>query len=103
MVEFQNVSFEILRAYYFNDKVKGVIRYLFEKRLELEKEGNKAEMIYKLIMNSSYGCNLMKAVEHEAHMFYKQKDYEIFESSKNCYKIKTYKLLLDHFSSPHVG
>ena len=48
-------------------------------------------------------------------MFYNQKDYEIFESKnynqiyesacfgKNCYKIKTHKLLLDHFSSPHVG
>ena len=59
-------------------------------------------MIYKLIMNSSYGRNLMKAVEHETHMFYKQKDYEIFESrnynliyestcfGKNCNKIKTY-------------
>ena len=72
-------------------------------------------MIYKLIMNSSYGRNLMKAVEYETHIFYKQKDYEIFESrnynqiyestcfGKNCYKIKTYKSLLDHFSSPHVG
>ena len=72
-------------------------------------------MIYKLIMNSSYGRNLMKAIEYETHMFYNQKDYEIFESrnynqiyestcfGKNCYKIKTYKSLLDHFSSPHVG
>ena len=119
LIEFQDVSFEILRGYYFNegfnDKVKEVIRYLFEKRLKLKKEGNKAEMIYKLIMNSSYGRNLMKAVEHETHIFYKQKDYEIFESrnynliyestcfGKNCYKIKTYKSLLDHYSSPHVG
>jgi len=73
IIEFQGVSFEILRGYYFNEgfnnKVKEVIRYLFEKRLELKQEKNKAEMIYKLIMNSSYGRNLMKAIEHETHMF----------------------------------
>ena len=34
LIEFQNVSFEILRGYYFNesfnDNVKEVIQYLFE-------------------------------------------------------------------------
>ena len=119
LIEFQDVSFTILRGYYFNegfnDKIKEVIQFLFQKRLELKSVGNKAEMIYKLIMNSSYGRNLMKAVEHETHVFYNKKDYEIFESrnynniyesicfGKNCYKVKTYKSILDHFSSPHIG
>ena len=74
LIEFQDVSFIIIRGYYFNEgfnsKINHVIQFLFQKRLDLKKVGNKAEMIYKLIMNSSYGRSLMKAVEHETHDFY---------------------------------
>ena len=119
LLAFQHVSFTILRGYYFdegfNDKIKEVICFLFQKKLDLKRVRNKAEMSYKLIMNSLYGRNLIKAVEHETHMFCSKNDYEIFESrnynniyesicfGKNCYKVKTYKSILDHFSSPHVG
>jgi len=53
IIEFQDVSFEILRGYYFNegfnDKVKEVIRYLFEKRLELKKEKIKRKWFINLL------------------------------------------------------
>ena len=48
LIDFQEVSFTILRGYYFNegfnDKIKEVIRFLFQKRLEFKKVENKCAL-----------------------------------------------------------
>ena len=55
----------------------------------------------------------MKTVKHKTHVFYTKKDYESFESrncnniyqsiclGKKCYKVKAYKSVSDHFSTPY--
>ena len=73
LIEFQKIEFEIIRGYYynkgFNKKINETIQYLFNKRKELKKEENPAEIIYKLMMNSVYGKTLQKDIEKESKFF----------------------------------
>ena len=119
LIEFQKVEFKIIRGYYFdegyNNTVNQVINFMFQQRLRLKSEKNPAEMVYKLMMNSSYGKTIMKPVEHDTHMFTTKKDYDKFMSrnynqiyqsvqfGSERYKVWTYKSILNHFNSVHVG
>jgi len=118
MIEFQKVTFKVIRGYYFNEgfntKVNETIKYLFEARLQKKKEKNPAEMIYKLIMNSGYGKSIMKAVETESKFFDDEKAYRVYVSRNynSCttitkfgdkFKVKTVKPLLDHKNICQVG
>jgi hypothetical protein len=55
LINYQNIEFNIIRGYYFNegfnDKIKICIEYLFNKRLELKNKKNPAEVLYKLLIN----------------------------------------------------
>lgn len=68
LIEHHKIKFNIIRGYFFNDgfndKVIKVMTNLFENRKKLKKEGNKAEIIFKLIMNGSYGKSIMKENDH---------------------------------------
>ena len=56
---FQEVGFEILDGYYFNEghnnTIKQTIRHLYSKRRALNKTKNPAHFVIKEIMNSMYG------------------------------------------------
>lgn len=90
LINFQNVEFEILKGYYFdegfNDKIVETIKYLFSKRAELKKktkehpEGNKSEVIYKLIMNAGYGKLITKPHETKIKFFDDEKAFNIYVS-----------------------
>jgi hypothetical protein len=90
LIKFQEVEFEVLRGYYFdegfNNKIVETINYLFSKRAELKKktkehpEGNKAEIIYKLIMNAGYGKLITKPHETKIKFFDKEKEFKIYKS-----------------------
>lgn len=120
LITFQKVEYEVIKGYYFNegrnDKIKDVIKFLFEERLKKKKQKNKIQMIYKLIMNSSYGKTIIKPYETEIKIFtnklkfktYLQRNYnyviqytEISNGKK--YKVKVIKPINKHFSRPHVG
>ena len=118
LIEFQQVQFEVVRGYYFNDgfntKVCDTIKYLFNERLNKKKEKNPAEVIYKLIMNSSYGKSIMKPVESESRFFDNEKDFEVYLSRQYNWitsytkfgtktKVKSVKTLVDHFNIAQVG
>jgi hypothetical protein len=66
-IKFQKAEFTVIRGYYFDEgfnyKIKEVITYLFNKRLEMRKLDNPAQLIYKELMNSAYGKTIMKAVD----------------------------------------
>jgi hypothetical protein len=121
MITFQNISFDIIRGYYFNEgfntKIREVINFIFNKRLEMKKENNPIEMTYKLIMNSGYGKSIMKPVDTESKFFDTYKGDDEFQTylSRNYNWITSYvkfgtkikvnlvKTLIDHFNIAQVG
>lgn len=121
LIEFQQIEFDIIRGYYFNDgynnKINDVIQYIFSKRLELKKIENPAELTYKLIMNNAYGKSIMKPIENEIKLFTKKDEFEVyidrnynwissfntFGIKDNKYRVKVIKRLNDHFNICQVG
>lgn len=67
LIKFHKIEFDIIDGYYYNqgrnNKLKEVIDFVFNERLEMKKVKNPLEQIYKLIMNSSYGKTLQKAID----------------------------------------
>lgn len=121
MIIFQNVSFDIIRGYYFNEgfntKIRETIDFIFNKRLEMKKENNPIEMTYKLIMNSGYGKSIMKPVETQSKFFDTYNGDQEFQTylSRNYNWITSYvkfgkkikvnlvKTLNEHFNIAQVG
>lgn len=64
-IKYQNIEYEIINGYYFNEgfntSINSIITEIFERRATLKREGNPAELIFKLVMNASYGKLLQKA------------------------------------------
>ena len=64
-IKYQNIEYEIINGYYFNEgfntSINSIITEIFERRATLKREGNPAELIFKLLMNASYGKLLQKA------------------------------------------
>ena len=118
LIQFQGITFEIIRGYYFNEgfncKINEVIKFLFEERLRMKKEGNPAQEVYKLIMNSGYGKSIMKPVETETRIFDDEKKFKVFLSRHYNWissyirfgtkiKVNTIKTLNEHFNICQVG
>ena len=118
LIQFQGITFEVLRGYYFNEgfnnKINEVINFLFVERLRLKKEGNPAQEVYKLIMNSGYGKSIMKPVKTETRFFDDEKKFQVFLSRHYNWvssytrlgskiKVTLIKTLDDHFNISQVG
>lgn len=120
LIKFQQVEFEIVKGYYFdqghNNKINEVIKFIFDKRLQLKKEKNVGQLIYKLIMNSGYGKAIQKSHDDETKLFDNRKEFEVY-LSKNYNKVKNWieyddgkkfkvcvgSTMTDHFNRCHVG
>lgn len=119
MINFQEVKFEVLLGYYYNEGrnplISSVIKKVFDLRLKLKKEKNNAQLIYKLIMNSSYGKTILKPINtEEVIVGEKEKDdfirknynyimeYEPMYESKN-WRFKLHKTINEHFNNCCVG
>ena len=118
LIQFQNVEFEVIRGYYFdegfNTKIKESINFLFNERLRLKKEGNPAETIYKLIMNSGYGKSIMKPIDSESRIFDDEDAFNVYISRNYNWitswckfgtktEVKSVKTLVSHFNIAQVG
>ncbi len=119
LITFQDVKFEVLLGYYYdegrNPLISSVIEEIFKLRLALKKKKNKAQMVYKLIMNSAYGKTILKPINtEEAIVSEKDKDkflrdnynyiieYEQMYDSKN-WRFKIHKTINEHFNNCCVG
>ena len=130
MVNFQQVEYEIVRGYYWNEgrnnKLGDVITTLFNKRIEEKKNGNPIQEVYKLLLNSCYGKTILKPFETRLD-FVNEIDYECFVKKNynfiqeiipihntdkelidkygkiKCYKIKCYKPIDDHYNNILCG
>jgi hypothetical protein len=61
-------EYKVLRGYYWdegwNTHLAGTIQHMYDRRAELKREGNPAQLIYKLLMNSSYGRAGLKPIDN---------------------------------------
>lgn len=67
--EVEDCDITVKRGYYFNEgfnnKVRDVIKTIYEKRQFYKKMKNPIEQAFKLIMNSSYGYSMLKPIDSE--------------------------------------
>jgi hypothetical protein len=118
LIEFQKIEFDIVRGYYFdegfNTKIKETILFCFEERLKKKKEGNPAQEIYKLLMNSGYGKTIMKPVDSEVKFFENKEEYEVYHRRHynwitshvyfgNKVRCDMVKPLNEHYNRAHIG
>lgn len=92
LIEFQAVSFKILKGLYFNEgfnkNIKEVVNKLFNTRKELKAKGDEKENIYKLILNSAYGKMIQKEHDEKIKIIPGKKNIDTF-ISRNYNEIKT--------------
>lgn len=113
-------DFEIIRGYYFNQgfnpKIKKVMSYLFNERKKKKAEKNPVQIIYKLMMNSSYGKTIMKPIDDKFTIIkgrekaldhiirnHNMIKYYVKLNDSDQYLIRKMKGINEHFSLPHVG
>jgi len=77
-IEFQGYTFEPVHAMVWNDgfntNIHNTIQTMFDTRVKKKIEENPAQLIFKLIMNSSYGKLSMKDIRTQSRTF---KNYEL--------------------------
>ncbi len=119
LVRFQCVEYEVVRGYYFNEgrnpKIKEFMAGLFQERLVKKAAKNPIQRVYKEIMNSFYGRQIMKPIEYnhsfvygkekfEKHLQYKFNSISQYtQISDGLYFVKEARSIVDHFSMPHCG
>ena len=119
LVNFQGVEYEFIMGYYYDEgrniKIKETMRHLFNQRLKFKKEKNPIQMVFKELMNSSYGKSFMKPIETEKQ-YIKKSNFETFlERNYNNIKtavelpnekiirVETIKTIDTHFNNVHCG
>lgn len=120
LIEYQNIKFEIVEGYYFdegrNEKVKEVIKTLFDERKKMKQQGNPIEQCYKMLLNSCYGKTILKDMNTEdvyikgetEALYYCMLNNKIVNSMTKIYDCDIYKInrniLTDtNYTMPHVG
>lgn len=112
-----NIDYKIIRGIYFNEGRNAnckIIKELFEERKKLKQEGNPAQIVLKLLMNSSYGKTLLKCDNTTIDVFddNKLKKYRSFNYNRirSVKKINSkfwigekYKSIEEHLNRTHIG
>lgn len=118
IVNFQQVKYEFIQGYYFdegrNPKINSVIQHLFNTRLHYKKLKNPIQMIFKELMNSSYGKSYLKPIDTETEYIKKDEGEKYIDRNYNYikefitlpngnFKVKKIKTINDHFNNAQVG
>lgn len=119
MINFQQVEFDILEGYYFNEGRSNLIgkevNNLYNARKVYKIKKNPLQVCIKLILNSGYGRMIMKAHETEIKIFHSYDDVikytqknsnlikNITELNNNTYIIDVKKSINEHFSRGQCG
>jgi hypothetical protein len=120
-IKWHKIEFDILDGYYFNNgfnyKCKDVIKELYQKRLKYKNEDNPIELVYKEILNCSYGKTILKPSEYKIVYLHSQEKFNDYFSYNYNYIVKVNKIngyfpvyrlkvinpVNNHFSRPHIG
>ena len=119
LIKFQQIKFRIIRGYYFNDgrnkQIKEFIKSLFDQRLNYKKQGNPAQLCFKLIMNAFYGKTIQNPIIKKYEFLYgEDKAFNKFlyntatmisttKISENIFMLESYNPTFEHYSTPHIG
>lgn len=119
LIKYQDATIEVLRGYYYdegrNENIIKTIKYCFEQRLKKKAEANPIEVVYKLLMNASYGKMIQKPVTEDLKFTNNASAFNKFLSYNHNY-IKSYteicndkyvfrvvKPINKHYNLAHVG
>ncbi len=117
-VKYQGVEYRVLRGYFFksgfNTKINEVIHFMFNERLRLKKEGNPLQLVYKLLMNASYGKLIQKPIKTTKKLItgenikkYVIRNHKFIDSytkvSDNLYAVKERKSIITHMTACHIA
>lgn len=115
---FQQGEVEFINGYYynkgFNNNINETMKYLFQQRLKYKKLGNPIQMVFKELMNSSYGKASLKAIEtdniyidKDNFFDYMDRNYnyikEAVELPSGNFKIKVASTIDTHFNNVPQG
>ena len=97
LITYHDITFQIVRGYYYNegrnDILKATIEHLFNKRLEAKACNNPIQVVYKLMMNASYGKTLIKPFQDDSKIMTHEKAKKYISTNYN--KIKSVDILSD--------
>jgi len=109
-IHFGDMDFEIEQGYYFdegrNPQLPITTNYLYSERKKLKANGNRAEQIYKLILNSVFGRTAIKAFDSELIIKSTQKHIgkaKTFEDVKKYYYSKKKKVFNEKLYLQDLG
>ena len=119
LVAFQQVEYEFVNGYYFdeghNTQAKTTMQYLFDQRLKYKKLKNPLQLVFKELMNSSYGKSILKPIEEKCDYVKREEIDKHLDRHHNhvkiatllpngrMYKVRSMKTIDQHFNSPQVG
>ena len=74
LIKFQNIEFKILKGYYWtgarSDLFSNEMKRIYDLRVQYKKQKNPLQLVVKLLMTSTYGKTIQKAITSE--LVYKQ-------------------------------
>jgi len=120
LIQFQDVTFDVIRGYYFNNgrnnKINKTIEFLYTERSKRKANEDDSEIIFKLCMNSGYGKTIMKDIEDDVKVFTNEAEFNVYLSNNynwikeythvedsNKFIAKMFKPTNTHFNIAHVG
>lgn len=119
LVKFQDAEFRFINGYYydegFNPKIVETIKYVFSQRLKYKKVGNPLQMVFKELMNSSYGKTCLKPIDSDIDYIhidewkkYVVRNYNyiveaVLLANGMYMKVKKIKTIDTHFNNAHIG
>tara|TARA_R110000737_G_scaffold164834_1_gene192433 strand:- start:235 stop:3645 length:3411 start_codon:yes stop_codon:yes gene_type:complete len=119
LVKYQGAEYNFINGYYYdegvNNKINETITHLFNQRLKFKKQKNPLQLVFKELMNSSYGKSCLKPIDSDsvyipkdAFKEYVIKNYNYIKEATllangKFYKIKLTKPIDTHFNNVHVG
>ena len=119
LVRFQDAEFKFINGYYydegFNPKIVETITYVFSQRLKYKKMNNPLQLVFKELMNSSYGKTCLKPIDSDIEYVkvddwnkYVVRNYNYIQEAvllaNGLYmKVKKIKTIDTHFNNVHIG
>ena len=116
---YQKIEYEFINGYYYdeghNGTIKETMKYLFSQRLKYKKVKNPIQMIFKELMNSSYGKSYMKPIDSDNQYIkvddmdkFIDRNYNSIKEATKLHNDRYYKVCLSnpidkHYNNAHVG
>jgi len=118
LIKYHQIEYTIIQGVYFNDgfnnKIKEIVEYMFDKRLQMKKENNESQIVFKMMLNSGFGRTILKIREYQYKTVQNSKvlnfignNYNNFVNSiklsKKISKVCLYKENELHENINHIG